>query len=552
MIVPIPLALKRTEGVFRSAPDLPMAAIGGDESQRVAHLLRNELRRRYPGSPAAGSETAEGGAAGAATSQEIAGTVAAGDGERASILLVIDPREHSLGEEGYRLTVRPEGIRAVAMSGAGLFYASQTLLQLIALERPAGSGLTGTARAGSSGSASSATSGPAGGTGRGVGDRDAVWEIPAVEIEDRPRFPWRGLHLDVSRHFFPAERIREAIDWIALHKMNRFHWHLTDDQGWRFPVPGRPRLAEVSAWRTEEDGTRHGGMYTRKEILALVAYASERFITVVPEIEMPGHARAALAAYPELSCTGHKQPVPATWGIFEDVFCAGKDETFSFLEEVLDELAALFPGPYIHVGGDECPKARWLACPDCRDRIAAESLAGGEELQSWFIRKIGRHLAFRQRRLIGWDEILEGGLAPDAVVMSWRGMDGGLTAAQAGHDVVMTPAEFCYLDSYQGPRENEPEAFPRDVPLETAYAFDPVPGGLSRDEEAHILGGQANVWTEHMPDWDRVQFMVFPRLSALAEALWSPPERRDLADFRRRMEPFGRLLESTGVRFRMR
>lgn len=401
----------------------------------------------------------------------------------------------SLGAEGYRLEVDAAAIRIAAADPAGHAHALRTLAQLATAD------------------------------GR----------IPHVVIEDRPRFAWRGLHLDVCRHFFPADRVREAIEWCAALKLNRFHWHLTEDQGWRLPVPAFPRLASVAAWRQAPGAAEpYGGMYTAEEIRALVRFAEERHVTIVPEIEMPGHARAALAAYPHLSCTGAQQPVPCTWGIFEDVFCAGNDEVFAFLRAVLEEVASLFPGPYIHIGGDEVPKDRWSACPRCRARMQQAGIGSVDALQPDFLRRVEEIVRSLGRTMIGWEEIAEGGAPPSAIVMSWKGIGAGIEAARAGHHVVMCPMHACYLDSYQGPRTTEPPAFPRDVPLEAAYAFDPVPEGLEAEAAARVLGGQACVWTEYMPAWSDVRRMVFPRLAAIAEVLWSGASPSGAADVRRR------------------
>jgi hexosaminidase len=433
----------------------------------------------------------------------------------------------ALESEAYHLEVTPHGARLAATAPVGLFRGMQTLLQLLP-----------------------ESDGEAGG-----GDDPSDWNIPAVDIIDRPRFRWRGLHLDVARHFFPADRVKAAIDWCVWHKLNVLHWHLVDDQGWRFPVARFPKLTEVGAWRYETGGVRYGGAYTAAEIREVVDYAAGRFVTVVPEIEMPGHARAALAAYPELSCRRLPLPVPSDWGVFEDVFCAGREETFVFLGAVLDEVAQLFPGPFVHIGGDECPKTRWKACPDCRRRMAADGLPDTDALQAWFVRRMARHLAGLGRRPVGWDEILDGSgsfpgseLPKQTVVMSWRGFEGGIRAARVGHEVVMTPTAHCYLDHYQGPRESEPPAFPADLPLERAYAFEPTPPDLDPESAARILGGQGNTWTERMSDWGHLQYMVFPRLCALAEALWSPREARHEADFKARLEIHARRLKRLGIR----
>ncbi len=426
-----------------------------------------------------------------------------------------------LGPEGYRLVIGPGGIELAAADAAGYLHGETTLRQLLPADT----------------------------------DSARPCRLPGVIIEDGPRFAWRGLHLDVVRHFFPAARVREAIDWCAAHKLNRFHWHLTDDQGWRMPVGVRPRLAEVSAWRVEADGSRHGGCYTEDEIREVVRHAGDRGVIVVPEIETPGHARAVLAAYPELSCTGQAEPVPHTWGIFDDVFCAGNDAVFDFLEDVLGEVAGLFPGPYIHLGGDEVPKNRWLSCPSCRARMERHGLRTGEELQAWFIGRVARMIRSLGRIAIGWDEILEGTASEpadrseDVIVMSWRGFDGAIAAARAGRDVIACPTQHCYLDSYQGPVATEPPAFPRDVYLEAAYAFEPVPPELAgTPHEARVLGGQACIWTERILDWDHLGYMAFPRLCAVAESLWTAPERRDYADFLGRMRVHEERLRREGIR----
>ena len=363
----------------------------------------------------------------------------------------------------------------------------------------------------------------------------------------------------MARHFFPVPFIEQLIDLMSLYKYNTLHWHLTDDQGWRIEIRSRPRLTEIGSRRTAtplphdrtgSDGTPCAGHYTQAEVRRVVAYAAERGVTVVPEIEMPGHAQAALASYPELGCAGAGYEVATTWGIKGDVLCAGRDTTFTFLEEVLDEVLELFPSPFIHVGGDECPKQAWRACHHCQQRIAAERLAGEDELQSWFIRRMAGWLADRGRRLLGWDEILEGGLAPGATVMSWRGSDGGVAAATAGHDVVMSPNTHCYFDYYQS-RDTaaEPPAIGGHLPLEQVYAFEPVPPALA-GHAAHVLGVQGNIWTEYIATASQVQYMAFPRALALAEVAWTPAELRSPDHFRRRLAAHRPLLDSLGVHYR--
>ncbi|HUX51837.1 MAG TPA: beta-N-acetylhexosaminidase [Spirochaetia bacterium] len=376
--------------------------------------------------------------------------------------------------------------------------------------------------------------------------------LPCLTIADAPRFGWRGLHFDVSRHFFPVEDIKRILDLLCLYKLNRFHWHLTDDQGWRIQIMSHPELTNVGAWRTGKDGNRYGGYYTHDDVRSVLAYAAERNITVIPEIEVPGHAVAAIAAYPHLSC--RKEPVEV-WtggGISKEVFCAGKEETFSFVFDVLDEVAELFHSPLIHIGGDECPKDRWKECPECQARIRAEGLKDEEELQSYFIRRVEQHLAKRGKRIVGWDEILEGGLAPDATVMSWRGVEGGIAAARAHHDVIMSPTSHCYFDYRQSanPGELGPSHFsPPVTTVGKVYQFDPIPKELAGEEHKYILGGQANLWTEDVPTLDRAEYMLMPRLAALAEALWSPQSVRDWDSFRARLSAQAGRLDAMGIHY---
>lgn len=374
-------------------------------------------------------------------------------------------------------------------------------------------------------------------------------EIPNVQIWDEPRFAYRGMHLDVGRHFFPVSFVKKYLDIMALYKFNYFHWHLTEDQGWRIEIKAYPRLTEVGAHRTEKDSSEYGGFYTQEEITEVVDYAKSLNITVVPEIEMPGHSRAALAAYPELSCTGKQMEVPNRWGVFEDVYCAGDEETFKFLEEVLDEVIALFPGEYIHIGGDECPKARWKKCPKCQKRIKEEGLKDEHELQSYFIKRMERYLSAHGKKLIGWDEILEGGLAPEATVMSWRGMQGGIDAAKEEHDVIMTPTSYCYFDYYQAEPEFEPKAIGGYLPLSKVYSFDPIPEELSDEQAKFVIGGQANMWTEYMETEEHVEYMLLPRMLALSERLWSRGSHDSFHDFKARLESHKKLLEKLGYNY---
>ncbi len=362
------------------------------------------------------------------------------------------------------------------------------------------------------------------------------YSIAKCFLKDYPKFSWRGLHLDVSRHFFTVEEVKRYIDLMAMYKFNKFHWHLTDDQGWRIEIKKYPKLTEVGAWRDSTVNAhysttprtytveRYGGYYTQEQIKEIVQYAAYRYITVIPEIEMPGHARAALAAYPELSCTGKHQGVEGLWGVFDDIFCA-HESSIEFLKNVLDEVMVLFPSEYIHIGGDEAPKTRWKKCAKCQAVIRENGLKDEHELQSWFITQMDVYLTSKGRKLIGWDEILEGGLSPNATVMSWRGFDGGVDAAKQGHDVVMSPGSHCYFDHYQSKNSTEPLAIGGFTPIEKVYQFSPIPKSLSAAEATHVLGGQANLWTEYIPDMKQLEYMVYPRALALSQALWcvEPP-----------------------------
>ncbi len=502
-LIPRPRTVEPVGGSFEVHPETPLIVDGTDaELRHLAEVwagpLRSESGWNFP--------------------------VAEGPCRADAICITVDgagPAEH------YRLSVDGEGVRVAGTDPAGVFYGLQTLRQTLPIR---------------------------------LRD-DATARIPAVVIEDGPRFPYRGMHLDVGRHFFGPEFVKRYIDQLARYKINRFHWHLTEDQGWRVEIDRYPRLTEVAAWRSETqveknfepyvgDGEPYGGFYTKDEIREIVAYAEERYVTIIPEIEMPGHSLAVLAAYPQLACTDGPFEVGTRWGVYEDVYCP-KEETFEFLENVLTEVMDLFPGEYIHIGGDEAPKDRWEESDVARAVMEREGLADFDELQSWFIRRIERFLAGHGRRLIGWDEILEGGLAPDATVMSWRGIQGGIEAARQGHDVIMTPGSHLYFDHYQGDPEGEPLAIGGFSPLEHVYSFDPVPPDLTPDERGRILGAQANVWTEYIPTEDHVEYMVFPRMFALSEVVWSPAEDRSFTDFATRLPWHLDRLEAEGIRYRI-
>mgnify|MGYP005884793757 CR=1 FL=1 len=417
--------------------------------------------------------------------------------------------------EGYQLKVTDANVVISGPTEAGVFYGIQTLRKSIPV----------------------------------VQGMDIA--LPAVEISDYPRFSYRGAHLDVSRHFFPVDSVKRFIDMLALHNINRFHWHISDDQGWRIEIKSRPELTEIGSKRTETvighntgkyDGQPYGGFYTQEEAKEIVAYAADRHITVIPEIDMPGHMQAALTAYPELGCTGGPYEVWKIWGISDDVLCAGNDETLKFIDDVLGEIIEIFPSEYIHVGGDECPKVRWKTCPKCQARIKALGIKGDKKhsaeayLQSFIITHAEKFLNDKGRQIIGWDEILEGGLAPNSTVMSWRGESGGIEAAKQHHDVIMSPNTYLYFDYYQSKDvENEPEAIGGYLPIERVYSYEPMPKSLTPEEQKYIKGVQANLWTEYIPVFSQVQYMVLPRLGAAAEVQWTDPSKKDYKDFLRRV-----------------
>lgn len=364
-----------------------------------------------------------------------------------------------------------------------------------------------------------------------------AWYLPTVSIQDSPDFRHRGLLLDCSRHFFEKEVVKKYIDLLALYKMNVLHWHLTEDQGWRIQIDKYPKLTEIGAWRTELDGSKYGGFYTKEDIREIVAYATERHITVIPEIELPGHSQAAIAAYPHLSCTGKQVEVANDWGVFKEIYCAGNEDVYTFLEDILTEVMELFPSQYIHIGGDEAPKYRWENCHKCQGKLKHKLLIDEHELQSYFISRIEKFLNKNGRQLIGWDEILEGGLSPHATVQSWRGMDGGIKAADMGHDVIMSPTSHCYLDYDL-----------KAIDLEKVYNFNPVPD-MDPENANHIIGGEVNMWTEHVPDENNLDSKVFPRLMAMSEVLWSAPKERNYEEFYNRVQHHYPMLKNLGVNY---
>ncbi len=446
-----------------------------------------------------------------------------------TIRLSLDPI-NTIGKEGYLLQVISDHIEIKANTKAGIIYGMQSLLQLLPPIRT-----------------------------------NAKLELPCLEIEDYPRFKWRGMHLDVSRHFFGPEVVKEYIDLMASYKLNVFHWHLIDDQGWRIEIKQYPKVTDVGAWRVDQTqfpwGNRpqakageeptYGGYYTQEQIKEIIAYAAERNITVVPEIEMPGHVASAIASYPEFSCAQQPQ-LPLTGGDYSNTssnYCAGNDAVFEFLENVLTEVIDLFPSEYIHIGGDEVNKDSWKKCDRCQARIKEEGLKDENELQSYFIKRIEKFLISKNRKMIGWDEILEGGLAPEATVMSWRGEAGGIEAAKMNHDVIMTPVNPCYFDFYQAGPAGEPLAFSGLNNLKKVYHYEPIPEELPAENAHYVLGAQANVWTEHISTVEHFEYMVLPRMAALAEVVWTPKEQKDWESFNTRIQEEYRAYELKGLRY---
>lgn len=453
--------------------------------------------------------------------------IAAGEQVKNAITLGLDP--DIANKEGYVLTTTPEGISINGQTENGVFYGIQTLRKSIPAEA-----------------------------------KGATILIPAGEIKDEPRFSYRGMHLDVGRHFFPIEFIKKYIDLLALHNMNTFHWHLTEDQGWRIEIKKYPKLTEIGSQRSrtvigrntqEYDNTPYGGFYTQEEAKEIVKYAQERYITVIPEVDLPGHMLAALAAYPEMGCTGGPYEVCPRWGVFEDVLCIGNDKTMQFLEDVMSEIIEIFPSEYVHIGGDEAPRDRWKECPKCQARIKAEGLKADknhtaeDRLQSYCMTRIEKFLNSKGRRIIGWDEILEGDVAPNATVMSWRGASGGIKAAQMGHDVIMAPNTYCYFDYYQtADTKDEPLGIGGYVPIEKVYSLDPT-FDLNEEQKKHIIGAQANLWTEYIATTEHVEYMVLPRMAALAEVQWTQPEKKDFKDFTTRLARLMKFYQRDGFNY---
>jgi hexosaminidase len=480
-IVPVPALLIQNEGVFELNKKTKLM-VSGEGAEIVADFFQTKIAQ--------------------STGYDLAKVNSA---SKNSISAVVDASS-GLGNEAYTLYVGKEKIEVMAATNRGLFYGMQTLMQLLPAEIESPSVVS-----------------------------EINWTIPCVSIEDEPRFTWRGMHLDVCRHFYSVDFIKKQLDVLAMYKINKFHWHLTEDQGWRIEIKKYPKLTELGSKRVDE-GKEHGGFYTQEQVKEIVAYAAERHIDVIPEIELPGHALAALTAYPEYSCAGGPFKVRNVWGVEADIYCAGKEETFDFLEDIIDEVVALFPSEYFHIGGDEAPKSKWEECDLCQARIKAEGLHDEHELQSYFVQRVEKMLLARNKKMIGWDEILEGGLAKSASVMSWRGEEGGITAASQGHDVIMTPGNWVYLDHYQGSNKVEPVAIGGYTTLEESYGYNPVPDALDDDKKKHILGTQGNVWSEYMYTPELVEYRVYPRIIALAEVNWTELDNKNFQSFVKRMD----------------
>ncbi|MDD4404948.1 MAG: family 20 glycosylhydrolase [Parabacteroides sp.] len=497
-VIPKPVSLVQNEGNFKLDKNTTFSAPGA-EAKTIAEFFAAKMK--------------------SSTSY----TLAVSDKEASSnaITLLIDG-SLDVNEEGYTLEATNKLVTIKAKTAKGLFYGMQTLMQLLPAEIESAAEVKGIA-----------------------------WTLPCVTVKDQPRFAYRGIMLDPCRHFIPVENIKKQLDVLALFKINSFHWHLTEDQGWRIEIKKYPKLTEIGSKRIDGEGTEYSGFYTQEQIKEVVAYAAARFINVIPEIELPGHALAAISAYPELSCTGEQLTPRIIWGVEEDVYCAGKEETFKFLEDVIAEVAPLFPGEYFHIGGDECPKTRWEKCPLCQKRMRENKLKDEHQLQSYFVQRMEKVLEKYGKKMIGWDEILEGGLAPSATVMSWRGEEGGIAAASMDHDVIMTPAgNGMYLDHYQGDSKIEPVAIGGFTLLEKVYNYNPVPDTLvGLGKSSFIKGVQSNIWSEYMYNTDIMEYRIYPRILALAEIAWTPLEGKDYKDFERRIDNALVRLDGHGINY---
>lgn len=523
-IIPAPLSVREDSGTFKlKGSQISCDTQMGDKALQAVAEFSSQLTlcagQIYPVSkPAKLSESVK-------------------NGTVKGIVFCVDP---TLIEEAYTINITKKYALVRASSDNGFLYALQSLKQMLPVE------IYGNTAA-----------------------ESQKWELPCCEIKDKPRFKYRGMHLDCSRHFFTIDEVKKVIDIMAGLKLNRFHWHLTDDQGWRAEIKSLPRLTEIGAYRSgtmvgyysgPSDNIRYGGFYTQEEMKDVVAYADKLGITVIPEVDLPGHMVAALASYPELGCFGGPYEVWTKWGVSPDVLCPGKEVTFNFLEGVLGELCEIFPGEYFHIGGDECPKDNWKTCPDCQERIKELGLVSDEHataeqrLQNYVTRRVQTFLESKGKKIIGWDEILEGDLDAGATVMSWRGTVGGIQASNRGFDVIMTPTDYCYFDYCQDPAKQESDeplcAFWGDLTLEKVYSFNPT-AGLGDEAAKHILGAQANVWTEYIPTDEQLEYMIMPRLFALSEVQWSEMSNKDYNRFLERVRTWGfRMLDEKEFNYR--
>ena len=506
-VVPLPQSIVEQKGKpFDLSKLSSIRYIGGEDMRRNAAFLAGYVRQ----------------------ATGMAAAVEEGKAVKNVIALRIDPKISS--REGYRITVTEKGIAIDGGGAQGVFYGIQTLRKAL----PAGEG------------------------------RDVAF--PAVVVEDAPRFAYRGMHLDVSRHFFGEDFVKRYIDMLALHHINIFHFHISDDQGWRVEIKKYPRLTEVGAWRQRTvigrnmgiyEWKRYGGYFTQEQIRGIVEYARQRYITVIPEIDMPGHMEAALASYPELGCTGGPYEVEPNWGVFDDILCAGRERTFEFVEGVLDEIMQLFPSEYIHIGGDEAPRTRWKVCADCQRRISQEGLQGEgkrsaeDRLQGYFMKRVERYLNSKGRKAIGWDELLDCGVNTSTTIMSWRGVEGGLAASEKGHDVIMVPTSHFYFDYYQTKEDywNKPLLIGGYVPLEKVYSFEPCPATLSASAQSHIIGLQANLWTEYTYAEEMAEYQVLPRMGALCELQWTQPEKKNYSEYKERQQRLNSLYTMQGWKY---
>lgn len=506
-VVPLPQSIVEQKGKpFELSKLSSIRYIGGEDMRRNATFLAGYVRQ----------------------ATGMAAAVEEGKAVKNVIALRIDPKISS--REGYRITVTEKGITIDGGGAQGVFYGIQTLRKAL----PAGEG------------------------------SDVAF--PAVLVEDAPRFAYRGMHIDVSRHFFGEDFVKRYIDMLALHHINIFHFHISDDQGWRVEIKKYPRLTEVGAWRQRTvigrnmgiyEWKRYGGYFTQEQIRGIVEYARQRYITVIPEIDMPGHMEAALASYPELGCTGGPYEVEPNWGVFDDILCAGRERTFEFVEGVLDEIMQLFPSEYIHIGGDEAPRTRWKVCADCQRRISQEGLQGEgkrsaeDRLQGYFMKRVERYLNSKGRKAIGWDELLDCDVNTSTTIMSWRGVEGGLAASEKGHDVIMVPTSHFYFDYYQTKEDywNKPLLIGGYVPLEKVYSFEPCPATLSASAQSHIIGLQANLWTEYTYAEEMAEYQVLPRMGALSELQWTQPEKKNYSEYKERQQRLNSLYTMQGWKY---